>query len=626
MRKIRLAVSLCAWCAMSLVLGCSWAPSDHASDFSAPNRNAETAETNDLELQNYTPEFFQARFDSLVALYEFGDYVDFMTALDSLRAVMSAYNESLPPESREGNVADLLHELDKLDSLAIAVDYEHEYLSEVDSLALSLEAWPDGAALAEGSTVSAMNDTLFPYIEDERIDFWIQYYKGPGRERFERSLARMALHLSTVESILDELGMPKPLICVPLIESGFQMHATSRAKAVGPWQFISGTARLYGLRVNWWLDERRDIVASTYAASNYLHDLRDIWDSWFLALAAYNCGEYRVAQATVREKTQDFWRLRLPRQTELYVPKFLATLYILRNPQKYGFTMPEIQPLEFDVVTVTDATDLKLIAELAETDLNILKELNPALLRYCTPPHTELAVKVPKGKGELCSQRLAEIPPDKRITWRQHQLKRGETLSQVARTYGTTVETLQRLNGIKNCRRIPAGKILMVPAQGGYVELASSKPSYRDTRRNIDKDRLESYAKRSGVPAGSRRLIYKVKKHDTLSEIAEAHHTSAKKLRLWNNLYYRSYIYPGQKLVIYVPEAYAASDAENTAPPLPSKDLYLTTVYTVKKGDTFYGIARKHNVKVGQLLAWNKKNPRDKIYPGDKLEIRRAKN
>jgi membrane-bound lytic murein transglycosylase D len=606
-----LTISLCT-------LGCSRMQGDEAAEI---DRFAEADQVYRSAREQQISRHFHARFDSVVALYEFGDFGEFMTALDSLRADLRLNAAGEGPDGRDEQIAGLLCELDKLDSLAISIAYKHRYLNEEDSLALSALQWPEENHIAEQTVTNSIHDPLFPTLDNKRIQFWIQYFTGPGKDRFERTLARMQLHRKTVDDILIELGMPKPLICVALIESGFVMEARSYAKAVGPWQFIPGTGRMYGLRVNWWMDERRDIVASTYAAANYLRDLHGIWNSWFLALAAYNCGEYRVARAVAKHETENFWNLQLPKQTERYVPKFLAALYIVRNPEKYGITLPDIEPLEFDIVTVKDATDLKLIADLADTDLQVVKELNSALLRYCTPPKTEMDVKVPKGKGALCAQRLADIPPEKRITWRQHRIRPGETLSQISTAYGTSITALKSLNGIKNSHKIRAGTTLIVPSQGGYVELASSKPAYKDTRRSINKDALEKYAKRAGAPGNHKKVIYTVKKHDTLGEIAEAYKTSARKLRLWNNLYYRSYIFPGQKLVIYVPSSFSAPSQHTAAPPLPSKDLYKQTTYTVKKGDTLYRIARTYDVSVGDLLAWNKKKSRSTIYPGEKLQI-----
>jgi membrane-bound lytic murein transglycosylase D len=459
---------------------------------------------------------------------------------------------------------------------------------------------------------------------NDRIEFWIHYFTGPGRERFDRALYRMELHRPTIDRILTEQGLHTDLICVALIESGFDLRARSSAKAVGPWQFIAGTARLYGLRVDWWYDERRDIVASTYAAANYLKDLYGLWNDWFLALASYNCGEFRVARSMAQQKTTDFWALDLPKQTERYVPKFLAALYIVRNPARFGFKIPDVEPIAFEHLTVTDATDLKLIAEFCGTSADHVVELNPSVLRWCTPPSMEVSVKVPVGTAELCAQRLAEIPLEERVTWRRHQIRKGETLSQIAARYNTTVSQLQSLNNIKNPRTIRAGRTLIVPMQGVQTEVASSKPQYREKRRSIDKTTMDQYAKKFDAPAGHKRVVHTVKKHDTLGHIAEAYQTSAKRIRDWNNLSTSDYIYPKQSLVIYVPESFDVSRV-STKTSARDDDEYTKQKYTVRRGDTLYSISKKFHVGVADLIAWNRKSAKSVIHPGEVLVIKQPK-
>ena len=563
----------------------------------------------------------QAGVDAAAALYDFGDIADFLAVRDSLRMQLEQIAGSYPSMRSEPEFNRILESLDDLDSLDIVQTYSRRTMDTEDSLALAMEEWPDLDSTQVEVGALSFSDTLFPYFMNDRIEFWIRYFTGPGKERFARSLYRMQLHRPVVEQVLTELELPHELICVGLIESGFHLKARSRARAVGPWQFVAGTARIYGLRVNWWYDERRDIVASTYAAGNYLSDLYSIWSSWPLALAAYNCGEYRVARAVARHKTDNFWKLRLPKQTERYVPKFLATLYILRDPEAYGFTMPKIEPVKFDEVTIEDATDIKVIAEAASTTVDVLRDFNPALLRWTTPPKMEISVKVPVGSGSVCKQRLDAIPPSERVTWRKHRIRQGETLSRIAGRYGTSVPALKELNGIRNAHRISAGTYLIVPIQGSFHEVASSKPEYKTKRRNVNKKALEEYAKRYEPPSNHKRVIYVVKDRDTLGEIAEVYRTRASKIRAWNDLAYRSYIYPGQKLVIYVPDSFDLSKVQSAPSAKPRETDHYMTKYTVRKGDTIYSISKRYNVSMADLLAWNNKTSRSVIYPGQNLEI-----
>ncbi len=598
---------------------CSWAP---AGGPVSPGKDGVSAEQTAQMQANYKADNFQKRLDSVVSLLEFGDINGFFFARDSLQIDLQDYLGMNPSASEDSVALSVLVELGRLDSLALNHEYRHPYLSQEDSIALSVLEWPDSAVHIDYDGYSSPEDTAFHYIENKRIAFWLRYFTGPGKSRFARNLYRLENHRPTVEKILAELDLPPSLICIPLIESGFNMKARSKAKAVGPWQFLAGTGRIYGLRVNWWVDERRDIVASTYAAGNYLKDLYAVWHSWLLALASYNAGEYRVAGAVVRQKTEDFWRLKLPRQTERYVPKFLAALYILRNPPKYGFDIPRTTPDEFDAVTVTDATDLKLIARLSDASLKFIRNLNPAILRWCTPPKARLDVKVPKGKGASCTAKLLDIPPSKRVTWRRHRIRNGETLSLIARKFGTSIGTLKRLNGIKNSHLIRAGKTLIVPLKGEYTALASSKPIYSDKRRKLSKKALESYALKRAAPAGYKKVEYFVKDRDNLGAIAELYHTRASKIRRWNNLSFRSYIYPGQKLKIYVPKSFKSPRASISSKDKPSSQRgYMKRNYVVKKGDTIYHISKKFNVMVSDLLAWNGKGRKSFIHPGEELEI-----
>jgi membrane-bound lytic murein transglycosylase D len=571
-------------------------------------------------LDSRTAADYHRQMDAAVALYAFGEIDDFVAARDSLRASIDQLSIDHPSVLDQPEFVQLSEGLAELDSL-YPTGLGHAYLAEDDSLALSTGLWPESTGPDVPRTLGGVDDSPFPVLMNDRIDFWIRYFTGTGRERFQRALYRMELHRPTIQKILAEQGLHSDLICVALIESGFNLNAKSYARAVGPWQFIAGTARIYGLRVDWWYDERRDIVASTFAATNYLKDLYGLWDDWLLALAAYNCGEFRVARAIARQKTQDFWSLDLPRQTERYVPKFLAALYIVRDPQAYGFTIPDVEPIQFEEVPIKDATDLKVIADFASTTADYLADLNPAILRWCTPPEMEVSVKVPIGAAEECARRLAAIPPEERVTWRKHTIKTGETLSGIADRYHTDVATLKSLNRIKNAHAIRAGSVLIVPMQGAYAEVASSKPQYRDTRRTVSKETLEQYAKRYEPPANHKAVSYVVRKNDTLGEIAEAHRTSAKKIRQWNNLPYRGYIHPGQVLTIYVPESFE-TPAVAAASRLPAGRASTGAKYTVKKGDTLYSISKKFNVAVDDLLAWNGKSKRSVIYPGEVLEVR----
>jgi membrane-bound lytic murein transglycosylase D len=598
-----------------LAIACSSAKDDRppVSDPDFPDRPID-----EIYAERFALEDFQSRLDAAVSHYRNDNRYLFFATRDSLVADVNRYIRRHPHAEKDPSLDRILNRLGGLDTLTFNVS-DTKLVTYEDSLALSFADWPEIDFELEDGVMFNKYDSDFPEISNKRIDFCINYFTGPGKARFERAVYRMQRYRPTVSAILEELNLPPELICVALIESGFSMKAVSRARAVGPWQFIRGTGKMYGLRINWWYDERRNIVASTYAAGHYLKDLYSIWEDWYLALAAYNCGEYRVARAVSRYRTDNFWHLRLPKQTERYVPKFLAVLYILRDPDKYEIEIPEVEPFEFDQVKISDATDLSTVARCAGSSLSTLRELNPECLRWTTPPKTEIMLKVPKGSGEQCAANLSKIPPEDRVTWTRHKVKRGETLSVIARKYGVSVSSMRQLNNIRNAHRIREGQMLIVPLQGHHAEVASSKPQYRTSTRKIDKKALEKYAQRSAPPKGYKRLVYTVREKDTLGEIAEDYKTSARRIRAWNDLSYRRFIYPGQKLVIYVPESFDVP--QQVAVAAPDESSYKKQTHVVRKGETFYSISRAYNVGLDELLAWNNRSSRSIIRPGDELQI-----
>jgi membrane-bound lytic murein transglycosylase D len=572
---------------------------------------------------------FSSRIETSRELHADASGGRFESNRDSLVADVNAFIRQHPHAEDDPEFVSILNALSALDTLTARGPGDRDGYSAVDdSLALASAEWPTADLPASDGRMFSTENTQFPVIESTRIDFWINYFTGPGRDRFDRALYRMQLHRPTVEPILDEMDLPQELICIAFIESGFAMKAVSSASAVGPWQFISGTGRRYGLRSNWWYEERSDIVASTYAAGNYLKDLYSIWGDWFLAFAAYNCGEYRVARQVARQKTKNFWELDLPLQTERYVPKFLAALYIMREPEKYGFTIPQVEPLRYDLITVEYAIELDVLARCAGTTTEVIKEMNPQLRRGATPPNMVVHLKVPAGAGELCMTNIAALPPTERVRWQEHTVRKGETLSGIAGRYDTSVDALRDANNLRRTSLLQIGQRLVIPVPGGSaaaVEVTSSKPSYRTRTSTIDRDALERYAERAVAGAtttGRSRTVYTVRPNDTLSGIASAHGVGVSQIRSWNNLSRRRHIYPGQKLAIYVRDSSVARTPEVAAATSSEVDeaRFESQRHVVSSGETFYSISRRYNVSMNDLMAWNGKT-RSIIRPGDVLVI-----
>jgi len=309
-----------------------------------------------------------------------------------------------------------------------------------------------------------------PVVENGSVRYFLDFFTGKKRFFFARSLARSGRYLPMMVSILREEGLPEDLVYLSLIESGFSPQAYSKAKAVGPWQFIRGTGQRYGLKIDWWIDERRDPVKATRAAAAYLKDLHAQFGEWFLAAAAYNAGERRVEKALQRSSQNDFWSLSqkryLKHETRNYVPKFIAATLIARAPEKYGFgDVTYDPPMEYDEVTIQGALKLETAARLAKTTVEAIKELNPALRRDHTPPNEdEFVLRVPVGKGEIFAQAYELLPEsEKKVRVRivTHRVKKGETLVSIARRYRQKVTQLMEMNDLKS-RRVRVGQELMI--------------------------------------------------------------------------------------------------------------------------------------------------------------------
>ena len=270
-----------------------------------------------------------------------------------------------------------------------------------------------------------------PIVVNKNVESFIRYFQTNGRKHFEKWLGRSKDYMVMLQSILKENGVPEDLSYIALIESGLNPTVRSHANAVGMWQFIKGTATRYGLRVDWWIDERMDPEKATHAAAKYFKNLYGMFDSWYLAAASYNAGEGRVSRAIKRHGTEDFWELAalkkrsLHRETREYVPKYLAALTIAKDPESYGFTPVAFnEEMMYDKVRVSQATDLSLIADAAGTSVEEIRRLNPELLRWFTPPnYPNYMVKIPAGRTEMYAENMSKVPAAKRIAFLQHKVK-----------------------------------------------------------------------------------------------------------------------------------------------------------------------------------------------------------
>lgn len=410
----------------------------------------------------------------------------------------------------------------------------------MEYLGLDAFGFPDSLVPATGTRLPSLKADLLK-VQHAKVDRWIDYFTGRGRRHFQVWLDRKAEVHDLVTAILVEEGLPAELISLAMIESGFSTRARSSAGAVGPWQFMPGTARRYGMRISWWEDQRRDWEISTRAACRYLKDLYAEFNDWALALASYNAGEGRVRRQLRVNGHDNYWDYRLPRQTVEYVPKFIAAARIAADPVFYGFTVAETAPLAWEELVVEEATDLNLVAACAGVSEAEVARLNPALLRGATPPGVgKHAVRVPVGTAREASLALARVPADRRLTWRKHAVKRGETLSHIATHWGTTVRAIQEANSMGRATLIRPGDQLLIPMPS---DLAAS---------------IRQRAEQAGrylPPEGYQRVTYRVLPGDTLGAIARRLGVSVAHLQRVNNISDPRRLRAGQTLAAYRPPA-----------------------------------------------------------------------
>ncbi|MCK4297775.1 MAG: LysM peptidoglycan-binding domain-containing protein [Candidatus Marinimicrobia bacterium] len=430
-----------------------------------------------------------------------------------------------------------------------------------------------------------------PIVTSQKIEHIIEFFVEKEHKRFQEWLDNAGLYREHMLPILRKYGLPDELFYLALIESGYNPLAYSYAHAAGPWQFIAGTGARYGLKRNWWMDERRDPIKSTYAAAKYLRELCDEFDDWFLALAAYNCGELRVWRAIRWEGTRDYWKLRsLPRQTRNYIPTLMAGIIIALNPQKYGFENTPKDTWLWDEVVLNRCYELEDIAKVSGISAKDLRDYNPELRRWTTPPgEKKYTLRVPKGKSKGLADKLAKLPDiDKKPQWITHRVRRGQTLSYIARKYGTSISSLVAANSIRNKNQIKVGQKLQIPANNYRAAVYSTS-----SKKN--------------------KIVHVVKKGETLSEIAEKYHVGLSKIRSWNRLYGKRFIYPGQRLQIFTSSKSSSSKKVHSGKG--------KIIHVVKKGETLYEIADLYNVSLSKLRSWNKLLGKRFIYPGQKLVI-----
>lgn len=445
----------------------------------------------------------------------------------------------------------------------------------------------DGTPAASGSTAEQiiaskdatpgdLTDTgadlqAIPLAVNRQVLKWIDYFQGQGRPHMERYLSRSSRYMPIMKSILRKEGLPEDLIYIALIESGFSSSAHSSANAVGYWQFIRGTGKRYGMKIDSYVDERRDFVRSTQGAAQYFKDLYGMFRSWYLAIASYNVGENRVKNVTQKYRTRDFWQLarenKLPEETNNYVPKFIAARLIAKEPEKYGFTDIDYQaPVEFTEVQFTTSIDLKKLAQGMNIEYDDLRDLNPMYKRgVAFTKNDKLMIRVPKGLDVQAMAAAEQARPEvsKRAyasdeDYSYYKVRRGDTVSSIAKKFATNQKTIRRLNGLSANAKLSTGRRLRVPGEtvGG---LASEAPAASKSRSpnssptlgiSSSQKEIDSLIRKPTSLARRGNRIHIVRRGDTLAEIAKRYQVPLRKLATHNRLSRRSKISVGTQLEI----------------------------------------------------------------------------
>ncbi len=448
------------------------------------------------------------------------------------------------------------------------------------------------------------------YVDNHRTEAEKKWFvKHP--DYMNRVFTRAQRYLPYIVSELERRNMPLELALLPIVESAYDPFAYSHGRAAGLWQMIPGTAKRFGIKQNWWYDGRRDVVDSTRAALDYLEYLYKFNNgNWLNAIASYNSGEGNVRRAVRRNtsanKPTDFWNLRLPKETSMYVPKLLALVEIVADPAKYNLTLPVvIDEPQFMIADIGGQLDLALAAELAGVDVDTVYQYNPGYNRWSTDPSGPHSLVMPIDVAEQFVTALEAVPKSERVRWQRHKVKNGEAISQIAEKYNTTVATIREANNLRG-NTIRAGHHLMIPVATKPLSAYSKSADAR-------------LAKTQNRTRAGNKVEHIVRSGESFWTISQRYKVTTRQLAAWNGMAPRDTLSIGKKLVVWTNAAVVA--APRTSPGQALGNTTRKLRYTVRNGDSLYLIARKFRVGIDQIARWNGIDKNKLLQPGQKLTM-----
>ncbi|MCA1990347.1 MAG: LysM peptidoglycan-binding domain-containing protein [Desulfarculus sp.] len=464
-----------------------------------------------------------------------------------------------------------------------------------------------------------------PITINDQVEYFIDYFQTKIPKRFRLYLSRSTRYEAVMRGILKEYGLPEDLLYLALIESGFSCQAVSSAQAVGPWQFIKASGVRFGLKIDYYVDERQDPVKSTHAAAKYLRELYNEFGSWYLAAAAYNAGENKIRRALSRYQASDYWTIShhqrdyLANETKEYVPRMIAAALIAKEPAKYGFGDIEYEPpMVFDEIQVHPGVSLSAVAKAAGLAASDLANLNPELKHGATPPNGQMyTLRVPQGQADRVAAVYAQLSPAER----NHRFgpavvvaQKGDTLVSLARAHNMSLPMLASLNPRLNTKKPLRSGQRVIISSGGQSEPVRLASAARQPATTV----------LAPAAHNSRKIVHTVQKGDTLWSIAQTYNIDHKDIARWNGESdFKLMI--GQQLALYIPQAKAEAKVETKTAARVTREQASELTYQVRKGDTLGAIAKRFNVNPGDLKRWNKLRG-DSLSIGDKLTVRKERN